>query len=366
MIDATYMVSYDSANHCGVVFQMWGSVWPKVLPYCIFNVLVMMGLGYLKEVKASNLKMQTSAQGHGFITVVVAFLVVSRVNIALGRFTEARNNLGIMYRETRELIQNVCVLSNHATTEEAQQWRHELAYRTLLMLRTTMVVIDYPTDFVAAWDIPELQGEERSLVKNGLTGPLRSRWSHSRRGEWEETMRVPIRLAYLVRKALHSNTTRLRVPLAIPQELKLLGCVDTFMSGYYGVRKFLTTPVPFPLIQMARTFLFLYIFTVPMVLVTDETSSHVARCLIVFMITFGFMGLELVAIEMDNPFGDDANDFNNAAMAMTAYEDSYLTIYDVDGEEWADKLRRKMDDGKTKTNFFDDDESSWLLKPQGV
>eukprot|EP00523_Entomoneis_sp_CCMP467_P014236 CAMPEP_0168793738 /NCGR_PEP_ID=MMETSP0725-20121227/15246_1 /TAXON_ID=265536 /ORGANISM="Amphiprora sp., Strain CCMP467" /LENGTH=346 /DNA_ID=CAMNT_0008844535 /DNA_START=23 /DNA_END=1065 /DNA_ORIENTATION=- len=340
MIDATYMVSYDSANHCGVVFQMWGSVWPKVLPYCIFNVLVMMGLGYLKEVKASNLKMQTSAQGHGFITVVVAFLVVSRVNIALGA---------------------------SLTTEEAQQWRHELAYRTLLMLRTTMVVIDYPTDFVAAWDIPELQGEERSLVKNGLTGPLRSRWSHSRRGEWEETMRVPIRLAYLVRKALHSNTTRLRVPLAIPQELKLLGCVDTFMSGYYGVRKFLTTPVPFPLIQMARTFLFLYIFTVPMVLVTDETylqsRGPMPDCI---HDHFWFYGARARGDEMDNPFGDDANDFNNAAMAMTAYEDSYLTIYDVDGEEWADKLRRKMDDGKTKTNFFDDDESSWLLKPQGV
>ena len=30
------------------------------------------------------------------------------------------------------------------------------------------------------------------------------------------------------------------------------------MAGYYGIRKFLTTPVPFPLIQMARTFLFLY------------------------------------------------------------------------------------------------------------
>lgn len=31
----------------------------------------------------------------------------------------------------------------------------------------------------------------------------------------------------------------------------------------------------------------------------------------VFLMTYGFVGLELVAIELDNPFGNDANDFDN-------------------------------------------------------
>ena len=84
--------------------------------------------------------------------------------------------------------------------------------------------------------------------------------------------------------------------------MKLLGSVDSFMGGYYGIRKFLTTPVPFPLIQMARTFVFLYLFTVPFVLLADK-SSNVAHCLTVFLMTYGFMGLEVVAIELDDPFG---------------------------------------------------------------
>jgi len=73
---------------------------------------------------------------------------------------------------------------------------------------------------------------------------------------------------------------------------------------------FLTTPVPFPLVQMARTFLFLYVFTIPFVALTDD-SGIVAHCIGIFVMTYGFVGLETVAIELDDPFGDDAIDFDN-------------------------------------------------------
>jgi hypothetical protein len=33
---------------------------------------------------------------------------------------------------------------------------------------------------------------------------------------------------------------------------------------------------------------------------------------------------------------------NHRALAETAYEDTYLTILDVDGSKWADDLRAKM------------------------
>lgn len=61
-----------------------------------------------------------------------------------------------------------------------------------------------------------------------------------------------------------------------------------------------------------------------------------------FVLTYGFMGLETVSIELDNPFGDDDNDFDNLGMAFTAFEDNYLMLYDIDGAEYTDKLRTKM------------------------
>ena len=53
---------------------------------------------------------------------------------------------------------------------------------------------------------------------------------------------------------------------------------------------------------MSRTFLFLYVFTVPFVLQQDR-SSHIAHCFMVFFMTYAFVGLADVAIELDNPFG---------------------------------------------------------------
>lgn len=92
---------------------------------------------------------------------------------------------------------------------------------------------------------------------------------------------------------------------------------------------------------MARTFLFLYVFTVPFVMLDDDRSTF-AHCFEVFLITYGFMGLEVVAMDLDNPFGDDPNDFDNSALACTAYEDTYLTILDIDGDEWMNKLRFRV------------------------
>lgn len=255
--------------------------------------------------------LEITKQGHTFITLIVAFLLVSRVNIALSRYNEARGCLEAMYRENRELIQNACVLSAVNTDERARSWRQELGYRCLILLRTTMAVIDYPVTHQPAWEIPELNGiEKEDIQKYSFQGDCR-RWAHAKRTTIEESMRVPVRLAYLLRETIFSQSQRLAEPIQLSQENRLMVSVDGFMNGYYGMRRFLTTPVPFPLIQMARTFLFLYVFTVPFVMLSDD-SSMLAHCFAIFVLTYGFVGLELVAIEMDNPFGDDPNDFNNA------------------------------------------------------
>jgi len=196
---------------------------------------------------------EVSSQGHSFITLVVSFLLVSRVNIALNRYNEARSHLGVMYRESRELIQNTCVFSSNQTDRKASEWRNEVAYRCLLLLRTAMAVIDYPTTNQPPWDIPELSGFELEDVKKSIfiSNDVR-RWAHEERSEWEETMRVPIRVAYLLRKSIHSHGKCLGEPgLPISHENKMLSSVDQFMNGYYGIRKFLTTPVPFPLVQVS-------------------------------------------------------------------------------------------------------------------
>ena len=120
----------------------------------------------------------------------------------------------------------------------------------------------------------------------------------------------------------------------------------------------MTTPFPFPLVQMARTFLFFYVFSFPFALLSDSSSGHV-HCIVIFVLTYGFMGLELVSIELEDPFGDDDNDFDNLGMALTAFEDNYLIINDIDGPEYADKLRAKMFNKVAEEIVCN--EQAWLL-----
>jgi predicted membrane chloride channel (bestrophin family) len=54
---------------------------------------------------------------------------------------------------------------------------------------------------------------------------------------------------------------------------------------------------------MGRAFLFLWVFTMPLVLV-KVVDGFVSACIFLFFLTYGFVGMELVAMQLLNPFGD--------------------------------------------------------------
>ena len=107
---------YDTSNHCNIIFQCYGSVFPRVISFCLINVLIMIVVKYLvmtydvtDTVKDNDIKdahgilgLKISNVGHSFISLIVSFLLVSRVNTSLARYNEARTYLGQMYRETRK------------------------------------------------------------------------------------------------------------------------------------------------------------------------------------------------------------------------------------------------------------------------
>jgi hypothetical protein len=235
-----YSVGYQSDNHIGVMTQMHGSLWPKVLPYCLINVALSATIQLLKGYGIVDLSI--TFQGHSLMTMFVAFLIVSRVNMSLNRYNVARGNLGVMYREAREIIQNMAVFTKEDQSQGAQEWRHELAYRVCLLLRLSMAVIDYPTTGIPSWKIPELQGDAKDYIYKTLTtttinhhtSQTPRRWAHADRGESEESMRVPIRMAYLLRTTIYSSRNRLETELGAWQLGKLFASVDGFLGGYYG------------------------------------------------------------------------------------------------------------------------------------
>ena len=66
---------------------------------------------------------------------------------------------------------------------------------------------------------------------------------------------------------------------------------------------------------MGRTFVFVGAFTLPLAVV-GQISNIFTACFALFLITYGFIGIELVSIELDDPFGDDPNDLDVMVMAQ--------------------------------------------------
>jgi predicted membrane chloride channel (bestrophin family) len=112
-----------------------------------------------------------------------------------------------------------------------------------------------------------------------------------------------------------SNRDLVSVDFQLLERVTLLNMLNDYVHEYRNLLKLASTPIPFPLIQMARTFLFLWTFTIPLVLRGVVGGEGVWVALVfVFFLTYGFIGLELVAMKLMYPFGDEVNDLNVSGM----------------------------------------------------
>ena len=140
----------------------------------------------------------------------------------------------------------------------------------------------------------------------------------------DEALRLPILEKEILRSVLlehRAGEPLLKAPMNEDEEFNLVDVVESFSSAYNKLCKTIKTSFPFPLLQKSRTILLFWLFTIPLSLMReDDPSTPYDDMLMVFIITYGFLGLEYASSEMDDPFGDDPNDFDNLGMAQRVYE----------------------------------------------
>ncbi|HET7180320.1 MAG TPA: bestrophin family ion channel, partial [Chryseosolibacter sp.] len=77
------------------------------------------------------------------------------------------------------------------------------------------------------------------------------------------------------------------------------------------------TPIPYSYMMYIKKFIFVYIITLPLGFITD---SGYFTILIVLLITFVLMSVELIAEEIEDPFGKDPNDLPTDELAARIRE----------------------------------------------
>jgi predicted membrane chloride channel (bestrophin family) len=121
--------------------------------------------------------------------------------------------------------------------------------------------------------------------------------------------------AQLLQSHLYHGSDVLPIPLHILEKVKLIEKLSIYLNAYREALKLASTPLPFTMIQMGRTFLFLWTFTIPFALVgiIDEIVSEL---IFVFFLTYGYIGLEFVSMRLLHPWGDGINDINIVGMGQ--------------------------------------------------
>eukprot|EP00551_Chaetoceros_affinis_P009330 CAMPEP_0203662776 /NCGR_PEP_ID=MMETSP0090-20130426/624_1 /ASSEMBLY_ACC=CAM_ASM_001088 /TAXON_ID=426623 /ORGANISM="Chaetoceros affinis, Strain CCMP159" /LENGTH=742 /DNA_ID=CAMNT_0050525611 /DNA_START=194 /DNA_END=2422 /DNA_ORIENTATION=- len=335
----TCSVEYDTENHVQVLCQMHGSVWLSVLPMCAFNAALAVTVFLTDIDDRFNINLSVTDKGHVFMSLMVSYLVISRLSNSLGRYMDARMYLSDLMRSSRELVQQAVAFTRYDDDgypdpdKSPMLWRVDVAKRTISQLKAMVNYLRYPSCKKNVWESDRLTKLEKTAVV----------WAVGSSNE-----RAPFVLNIFLRTVIASHIEKLNKPLEVVQELVLLGFTSDIIEAYTRIIKDVNTPYPFPLVQMTRTFLFMWVFSLPLALAND-IEKLCPLIFVTFFLTYGFLGLEIISIEMDDPYGTDPNDFNVEFLAERVYNDIYVSIEDIDGNKAVDKVRRAMK--KTEQSF---------------
>ena len=350
-------VAYDSRHIVSVIFQCYGSVWSQVLPYCIVNTTLTLLLLYLLSL---DIDLTVNEWGHDFMSILVSFLLITKFNLTLGVYYEMQTNLLKMGRSIRQIVMLACCLTqNQRNQKAASVWRSDVTYRALVLLSATSTMLTRVND-LNAWEAPgvsiselgpltfqqDSKASKPSYHQQNLSQhpkgihPRQYESGHSLPSDLN--LRVPTLLAHQLSQTIASPASGTPQLDAI-QIKQLTDQVELFLEGFHGIRVYLNIPLPYSMVQMSRIFLLLYVFTMPFaILSADLKLGDVQVVLLVFIMTYGFMGLELVSTNLEDPFGSDPADLPVIDVTKELMEDVFLMISRVDGLDAALRLRDRM------------------------
>ena len=238
-------LAYNDSSHYRVVTRLYGSVWPKVLPFCLLNAFLTGAVWYLKF--HYGIDITSDPSGHKYMATLMSFLIVTRVKILYDNFMTNSQYIHDCYRCLRELVHYTCVISMTDTSEKAKQWRQEVAYQAILLLRVTMAVLDFRSNpEQKPW--AELQRHMPLFAVDEQPDAII---------QLEHACRAPCIIAYNVRREIlkfRSELTQDTLQHPCNEYLRLIDITGDYLKAFSGLEKLMRTPMPFPLVQMAKMF----------------------------------------------------------------------------------------------------------------
>ncbi|KAL3794229.1 hypothetical protein ACHAWO_006473 [Cyclotella atomus] len=312
---------FSISHPFAIVFRYAGTVWPLVLPYCILNVVILTLLTILQNTFQVHLSILP--QGHALMSLLIAYLGVSKVNLAYERYMTAQISTGHALMILRELNQLALTLTENCSGEEADEWRSTTHQSIIQLIHETVATLrDGSHAALLARNVDRMNSNLGATAVTGLDDPMV--------------------LIHALRSHLYHDSMILSnkadEQLQLLERCKMVDLLHEFVMSYRNLLRIASTPLPFALVQMGRTFIFIWVVTIPFVLSGgDFLQQYPSAFSFVILLTCGFLGLEFVSRMLSNPFGDEIkNDLNIKGMGAAA-----IIGIENDSRSWKEDYEKK-------------------------
>ncbi|MBD2067485.1 hypothetical protein H6F93_08065 [Leptolyngbya sp. FACHB-671] len=263
-----------------------GSVIPAVLPRTLICGLFGLLVSLLHQF---GVPVSLPALASIIPNIVLGLMLVFRTNTAYERFWEGRKLWGGLVNATRNLARQIWVSvlekdgGDRPSKETALKLLVAFAVATKLHLRQEPV----------NQELKDLISPSRYFTLKSMNNP-------------------PLEVAFWISDYLQQQHERDR--LNIHQLTSMQQLLNLMVDNLGGCERILKTPMPLAYAIHLRQLLLIYCLSLPFQLIGDLGWW---TGLIVALISFTLFGIEEIGIEIENPFGRDANDLPLDAICET-------------------------------------------------
>lgn len=281
------MVKYNPKTWFSLIFHAYSRQVMKTLtPTLLFMVLYSFGVCYimLDYFKLHESDFQPTIAMHSLLGIVLGLFLVFRTNTAYDRWWEGRKLWGGMVNSTRNFALK---LNAYISTEnhEDRDWFAKMIPNFVFAMKESLR--------------NGVQFNELEPVSENFTDDLK-KYKH-------KPNRIAAMMYSKVNELYKKQTFTGDQLINLDKELK------DFIDLIGACERIRNTPIPYSYMMYVKKFIFIYIITLPFAFVTQ---SGYITVLIVVLITFVLMSVELIAEEIEDPFGRDLNDLPTDELAV--------------------------------------------------
>lgn len=279
------MVIYNPKNWFGLIFKFHKSDTFRMLIPGMLSIAVYSFLVVYVEVEFLNLKYKTTPLVHSILGFVISMLLVFRTNTAYERWWEGRKQWGALVNCSRNMALKIRAFIPKENTEKRTRLKKALG-------NFAFALKEHMRSGVIRKELEEIDTDVVIFSEN--------------------INHIPNRIAGYIAEEL--NKSYMAGELSGDQ-LIVLNPELTALTDITGAcERIKKTPIPYSYSLFIKKFIFIYVMTMPFGFVSDFKYWTIPVVVFTFYV---LVSLELIAEEIEDPFGNDANDLPTDDIAGT-------------------------------------------------